>query len=182
MSRIGKMPVTLPAGVTVKVAEGNQITVKGPKGELSRTLRPEVKVEVKETEIILTPVDESKEANTYHGLTRTLVNNMVVGVTEGYSKNLVIEGVGYRAQKDGNKLVMNLGFSHQVIVPEEPGITIDVPDPNKITISGADKQQVGQFAADVRKKKLPEPYHGKGIRYADEVIIHKEGKTAAAKK
>lgn len=181
MSRIGKKPIAIPAGVTVTVGEGNLVSVKGPKGELSRVCRPEVKIEQVGEELILTPVDDSKVANTYHGLTRTLVANMVTGVTEGFKKQLIIEGVGYKAQKTGNQLVMNLGFSHQVIVEEIPGITIEVPDPLKITISGPDKQQVGQFAADVRKKKVPEPYHGKGIRYADEVIIHKEGKTAAKK-
>ena len=182
MSRIGKMPVAIPAGVTVTVNDANVITVKGPKGELTRALRPEIKAEVKENEIVLTPVNESKEANSYHGLTRTLVHNMVIGVTECFKKELVIEGVGYRATKEGKNLVMNLGFSHQVIVPEVDGITIEVTDNVKIAIIGPDKQQVGQFASDVRKKKLPEPYHGKGIRYADEVIIHKEGKTAASKK
>ncbi|MBQ3096416.1 MAG: 50S ribosomal protein L6 [Clostridia bacterium] len=181
MSRIGKKPIALPAGVTVDVCEGNVVTVKGPKGELTRVCRPEVKIEVAAAEIIVSTVDNSKEANAFHGLTRTLINNMVIGVTEGFKKELIIEGIGYKAQKTGKQLVMNLGFSHQVIVDEIPGITIEVPDPLKITISGPDKQLVGQFAADVRKKKVPEPYHGKGIRYVDEVIIHKEGKTAAKK-
>ena len=181
MSRIGKKPIALPAGVTVDVCEGNVVTVKGPKGELTRVCRPEVKIEVAAAEIIVSAVDNSKEANAFHGLTRTLINNMVIGVTEGFKKELIIEGIGYKAQKTGNQLVMNLGFSHQVIVDEIPGITIEVPDPLKITISGPDKQLVGQFAADVRKKKVPEPYHGKGIRDTDEVIIRKEGKTAAKK-
>ncbi len=181
MSRIGKKPIALPAGVTVDVCEGNVVTVKGPKGELTRVCRPEVKIEVGAAEITVSAVDNSKEANAFHGLTRTLINNMVIGVTEGFKKELIIEGIGYKAQKTGKQLVMNLGFSHQVIVDEIPGITIEVPDPLKITISGPDKQLVGQFAADVRKKKVPEPYHGKGIRYVDEVIIHKEGKTAAKK-
>ena len=181
MSRIGKKPIALPAGVTVTIGEGNVVTVKGPKGELTRVCRPEVKIEQVGAELILSTVDDSKAANAYHGLTRTLVNNMVIGVSEGFKKNLVIEGIGYKAQKTGNQLVMNLGFSHQIVVDEIPGITIEVPDPLKITISGPDKQLVGQFAADVRKKKVPEPYHGKGIRYVDEVIIRKEGKTAAKK-
>ena len=181
MSRIGKMPIAIPAGVTVEVAENNVVTVKGPKGELSRTVRPEIEIKVEDGTVRCTPRDDSKLTNTYYGLTRTLVHNMVVGVTEGYSKDLVIEGVGYRAQKDGNRLVLNIGFSHQVIVDEVPGITIEVPDPLKITVKGADKELVGQFAADLRKKKVPEPYHSKGIRYANEVIIRKEGKTAAKK-
>ena len=181
MSRIGKKPIALPAGVTVDVCEGNVVTVKGPKGELTRVCRPEVKIEVVGAEIIVSAVDNSKEANAFHGLTRTLINNMVIGVTEGFKKELIVEGIGFKAQKTGKQLVMNLGFSHQVIVDEVPGISIEVPDPLKIVISGSDKQLVGQFAADVRKKKVPEPYHGKGIRYTDEVIIRKEGKTAAKK-
>ena len=180
MSRIGKMPVTIPAGVEVK-QDGNTITVKGPKGELKRTLSPEIGVEVKGTEIIVTRPDDEKEHRALHGLTRSLIANMVTGVTDGYQKVLEVNGVGYRAQKQGKDLVMNLGYSHQVTVPEIDGISIEVPAPNKIVISGADKQTVGQFAADVRKKRPPEPYKGKGIKYIDEVVRRKEGKTGAKK-
>lgn len=175
MSRIGKKPIAIPAGVDVKI-NGQEVTVKGPKGTLSQVIRSEIGVSVEGNEVILTAKDESKLTNSLHGLSRTLVANMVEGVTNGYSKTLEVKGVGYRAQKQGNNLVMNLGYSHQVIVPEIPGIKIDVPDPNQIVISGADKQAVGQFAAEVREKRPPEPYKGKGIRYAGEYVRHKEGK------
>ena len=175
MSRIGKKPIAIPAGVDVKI-NGQEVTVKGPKGTLSQVIRSEIGISVEGNEVILTAKDESKLTNSLHGLSRTLVANMVEGVTNGYSKTLEVKGVGYRAQKQGNNLVMNLGYSHQVIVPEIPGIKIDVPDPNQIVISGADKQAVGQFAAEVREKRPPEPYKGKGIRYAGEYVRHKEGK------
>ncbi|MGI5971213.1 MAG: 50S ribosomal protein L6 [Oscillospiraceae bacterium] len=179
MSRIGRMPISVPNGVEVKLGADNEITVKGPKGSLSRKLHPNMKVEMDGGIIQIIRPDDEKENRSLHGLTRALVNNMVEGVTKGFKKELEVNGVGYRAQKQGKQLVMNLGFSHQVFVDEIPGITIEVPTPNKIVISGADKQQVGQFAADVRNKRPPEPYKGKGIKYADEVIRRKEGKTGA---
>ena len=154
MSRIGKKPITIPAGVDVKV-DGHKVTVKGPKGTLENTFNPEIGIAVEGNEIIVTRPTDDKNHRALHGLTRTLVANMVEGVTNGYSKTLEVNGVGYRAQKQGKNLVMNLGFSHQVIVPETAGITIDVPSPNQIVISGADKQQVGQFAAEVREKRPP---------------------------
>ena len=176
MSRIGRAPIAIPAGVEVTL-EGNVITVKGPKGTLTRTLNPELTVTVDAGVITVTRPNDEKYNRSIHGLNRTLIANMVTGVTEGYKKTLEINGVGYRAAKEGNKLVMNLGFSHQVFIPEVDGITIDVPDPNKIIISGPDKQLVGQFAAEVREKRPPEPYKGKGIKYSTEHIRRKEGKT-----
>ena len=181
MSRIGRMPITVPAGVTVNIAEGNVVTVKGPKGELSRALRPEMIIKQEGTTITVERPSEDKLHRSLHGLTRTLLNNMIVGVTEGYKKELDVNGVGYRVAKEGKNLVMNLGFSHQVIVSEVEGITIEVPSPNKIIIHGCDKQAVGQFAAEVREKRPPEPYKGKGIKYTDEVIRRKVGKTGAKK-
>ena len=177
MSRIGRAPITVPAGVEVTVAENNHITVKGPKGTLEYTAVPQMKIVVENGILTVTRPNDEKENRALHGLTRTLINNMVVGVTTGFSKNLEVNGVGFRVAKEGNKLVMNLGFSHQVIMEETDGITIDVPNPNAIVISGIDKQKVGQFAAEVRGKRPPEPYKGKGIKYADEVIRRKEGKT-----
>ena len=179
MSRIGRAPITVPAGVEIKVDEGNHITVKGPKGTLERTLVPSIKVEVDAGVVHVTRPDDSKQNRSLHGLTRTLVNNMVEGVTNGFAKTLEVNGVGYRAAKEGKKLVLNIGYSHQVEVEEIDGITIDVPNPNTVVINGIDKQKVGQFAADVRNKRPPEPYKGKGIKYADEVIRRKEGKTGA---
>ena len=176
MSRIGRAPIAIPAGVEVTL-EGNVITVKGPKGTLTRTLNPELTVTVDAGVITVTRPNDEKYNRSIHGLNRTLIANMVTGVTEGYQKTLEINGVGYRAAKEGNKLVMNLGFSHQVFVPEIDGITIDVPNTNTVIINGIDKQLVGQFAADVRSKRPPEPYKGKGIKYSDEVIRRKEGKT-----
>ena len=176
MSRIGRMPITVPAGVTVNVADGNVVTVKGPKGTLTQKINPIISVEQQGNEVLVTRPNDEKEARSLHGLTRTLINNMVVGVTEGYKKELEVNGVGYRVQKQGSNLVMNLGYSHQVIVSEIPGITIEAPNPNQIVISGMDKQLVGQFAAEVREKRPPEPYKGKGIKYADEHIRRKEGK------
>ena len=181
MSRIGKKPITIPAGVDVKI-DGHKVTVKGPKGTLENTFNPEIGIALEGNEIIVTRPTDDKNHRALHGLTRTLVANMVEGVTNGYSKTLEVNGVGYRAQKQGKNLVMNLGYSHQVIVPETAGITIDVPSPNQIVISGADKQQVGQFAAEVREKRPPEPYKGKGIKYADEHIRRKEGKAAKGAK
>ena len=179
MSRIGRAPITVPAGVEVKVDANNHITVKGPKGTLERDLVPQIKVEVNEGVINVTRPNDEKQNRAYHGLTRTLVANMVTGVTEGYKKTLEVNGVGYRCTKEGKKLVMNIGFSHPVNVEEIDGITIDVPNPNTVVINGIDKQKVGQFAADVRAKRPPEPYKGKGIKYSDEVVRRKEGKTGA---
>ena len=181
MSRIGRMPITVPAGVTVSVAEGNVVTVKGPKGTLNSNIHPMMNVKVENGEVVVTRPNDEKQARSLHGLTRTLINNMVEGVTNGFKKELEIQGVGYRAAKQGNTLVLNLGYSHPVNVPEVDGITIDVPDPLKIVINGIDKQKVGQFAAEVREKRPPEPYKGKGIKYVDEVIRRKVGKTGAKK-
>ena len=180
MSRIGRKPVVIPAGVEVKL-DGHTLTVKGPKGTLTRTFHNRMNIAVENNEIIVTRPTDDKEDRSLHGLTRTLIHNMVVGVTEGYKKELDVNGVGYRVAKEGNKLVMNLGFSHQVTMEEIPGITIEVPGPNKSVIHGCDKQQVGQFAAEVREKRPPEPYKGKGIKYTDEVIRRKAGKTGAKK-
>ena len=181
MSRIGRMPITVPAGVTVNVAEGNVVTVKGPKGELTRALSAEMIIKQEGTTITVERPSDEKLHRSLHGLTRTLVANMITGCHETFKKELEVNGVGYRVAKQGKNLVMNLGFSHQVIVPEIEGITIDVPGPNKIIISGCDKQAVGQFAAEVREKRPPEPYKGKGIKYTDEVIRRKVGKTGAKK-
>ena len=181
MSRIGRMPITVPAGVEVNVAAGNLVTVKGPKGSLTQQLHPAMMIELNGAEINVKRPSDAKEHRSLHGLTRTLLNNMIVGVNEGYKKELDINGVGYRANKDGNKLVMNLGFSHDVIVPEIDGITIEVPNPNKIIVLGCDKQKVGQFAAENREYRRPEPYKGKGIKYVDEVIRRKAGKTGGKK-
>ena len=181
MSRIGRAPITLPAGVEVNVDGNNVVTVKGPKGTLTQQVNANMTVAVDAGVVTVTRPNDAKENRSLHGLTRTLINNMVVGVTEGYKKELDVNGVGYRVAKEGNKLVMNLGFSHQVIMEEKDGITIEVPGPNKIIISGADKQKVGQFAAEVREKRPPEPYKGKGIKYVDEVIRRKAGKTGGKK-
>ena len=179
MSRIGRAPITVPAGVEVKIADGNIITVKGPKGTLERQLDPNMSLELEGNVLHVKRPNDEKQNRAMHGLTRTLVNDMVVGVTEGFSKTLEIQGVGYRAAKEGKNLVMNLGYSHQVIIPETEDIQIDVPDANHVVIKGIDKQKVGQFAAEVRGKRPPEPYKGKGIRYAGEVVRIKEGKTGA---
>lgn len=181
MSRIGRKPIEIPAGVTVTV-NGSDVTVKGAKGELKQTFNADMSIAVEGNEVIVTRPDDNQQHRSLHGLTRTLIANMIEGVSKGYSKELEVNGVGYRAQKQGNNLVMNLGFSHQVIIPEIDGITIEVPSPNKLVISGCDKQKVGQFAADVRKKRPPEPYKGKGIKYADEHIRRKEGKAAKGSK
>ena len=182
MSRIGRMPISIPAGVDVKIEEGNLVTVKGPKGTLQQQLHPNMTITREGDVIHVTRPNDAKENRSLHGLTRTLLHNMIVGVTEGFKKELDVNGVGYRVAKEGKKLVMNLGFSHQVFVDEPEGIAIDVPNPNKIVISGSDKQKVGQFAAEVREKRPPEPYKGKGIKYTDEVIRRKEGKTGVKKK
>ena len=182
MSRIGRAPITVPAGVTVTIGQQNQVTVKGDKGTLTQKLCPDMTITQEGAVITVTRPNDNKDNRSLHGLTRTLLNNMVVGVSQGYKKDLEINGIGYRAAKQGNQLVMDLGYSHQVFVPEEPGISIEVPAPNRISILGADKQQVGQFAANVREKRPPEPYKGKGIKYANEFIRRKEGKTGAKKK
>ncbi len=181
MSRIGRMPISVPAGVDVNI-DNNVVTVKGPKGTLTREFKSSMIIEFADGTINVSRPDETKMNKSLHGLTRTLIANMVEGVTNGYSKTLEIEGVGYRAAKQGKDLVMNLGYSHQVIVPEIDGITIDVPQPNKIIVNGIDKQVVGQIAAEIREKRPPEPYKGKGIRYAGERIIRKEGKAGKGKK
>jgi len=181
MSRIGRKHIAIPAGVEVKL-NGQEVTVKGPKGTLTQTFRPEISIAVEGNEVIVTRPNDEKTERSLHGLTRTLINNMVIGVSEGFKKELEINGVGYRAAKQGKTLVLNLGYSHQVNFEETADITIDVPQPNKIIVSGADKQKVGQFAAEIREKRPPEPYKGKGIKYIDEVIIRKEGKAGKSKK
>ncbi len=181
MSRIGRMPITVPAGVDVKI-EGTLVTVKGPKGTLTQEIHPDMIIEREGAEILVKRPSEQKEHKALHGLTRSLLNNMVIGVTEGFKKELEINGVGYRAQKQGKKLILNLGYSHPVEMEEFEGITIEVPDQNKIIISGPDKQVVGAFAANVREKRPPEPYKGKGIKYVEEHIRRKEGKAGKAKK
>lgn len=181
MSRIGKLPITVPAGVDVKI-EGKTVTVKGPKGVLSREFKPSMKIVSENGVLNVSRPDDSKENRALHGLTRTLISNMVTGVTEGYKKELEINGVGYRCQKTGKDLNLTLGFSHPVVVSDNEDITIESPAPNKIIITGIDKQKVGQFAAEVRGIRPPEPYKGKGIKYADEVIIRKEGKAGKGKK
>ena len=178
MSRIGRAPIPVPAGVEIKF-ENNEFSVKGSKGTLTQKIHPAMELEIGETEINVKRNSELKLHKSLHGLTRSLVYNMLHGVTEGYKKELEVNGVGYRVALEGKKLVMNLGFSHQVFMEEIPGITIEVPSPNKIIISGIDKQLVGQFAANVRAKRPPEPYKGKGIKYATETIRRKEGKTGA---
>ena len=180
MSRIGRKPINIPAGVEVKI-DGSCVTVKGPKGTLSQTFQPSMNIAVEGAEIVVTRPNDEKQNRALHGLTRTLINNMVIGVTEGFKKELDVNGVGYRVQKQGKNLVMNLGFSHQVVVSETEDIKIEVPAPNKIIILGADKQKVGQFAAEIREKRPPEPYKGKGIKYVDEVVRRKEGKTGKGK-
>ena len=176
MSRIGRMPIAIPAGVTVEVAENNKVTVKGPKGTLERVLPSEMEIKKEGEEIIVTRPNDLKKMKSLHGLTRTLINNMVVGVTEGYTKELEVNGVGYRASKSGNKLTLNLGYSHPVEMIDPEGIESAV-DGNKIIVKGIDKEKVGQYAAEIRDKRRPEPYKGKGIKYADEVIRRKVGKT-----
>ena len=180
MSRIGRKPIAIPAGVTVTV-DGNNVTVTGPKGTLNSTVNPLMKVEVEGATVVVSRPDDDAKSRSLHGLTRTLIANMVEGVTNGFTKELEVLGVGYRVAKQGKDLVMNLGYSHQVIMSETDDIKIEVPDPNKIKIIGIDKQKVGQFAAEVREKRPPEPYKGKGIRYVGEYVIRKEGKTGKGK-
>ena len=181
MSRIGRAPITVPAGVEISIADNNVVTVKGAKGTLTQQFNANMAIALENGVLTVSRPNDLKENRALHGLTRTLINNMIVGVTEGFKKELDVNGVGYRVAKEGNKLVMNLGFSHQVIMEERDGISIEVPGPNKIIISGADKQKVGQFAAEVREKRPPEPYKGKGIKYVDEVIRRKAGKTGGKK-
>ena len=175
MSRIGKKPIAIPAGVDVKI-EGNLVTVKGPKGELSRNIHPNITVEKDGDNIVVSRPNDDKMNRSLHGLSRTLIANMVTGVNETFKKELEINGIGYRAELKGKDLLLKVGYSHDVIMAAPEGITIEVPNPNKIVISGADKQKVGQFASNVREKRPPEPYKGKGIKYADEYIRRKEGK------
>jgi len=181
MSRIGKMPITVPAGVEINVAEGNVVTVKGPKGTLTRAFHPNMSINVEGAVATVTRPNDEKANKSLHGLSRTLLNNMVVGVTTGFKKELDVNGVGYRVTKEGNKLVMNLGFSHPVIVEETADVQLDAPAANKIVVSGIDNQKVGQMAAEIRGKRPPEPYKGKGIKYSTEVIRRKEGKTGGKK-
>ena len=176
MSRIGRMPIAIPAGVTVDIAENNQVTVKGPKGTLERVLPAEMTITKEGEEVKVTRPNDLKKMKSLHGLTRTLINNMIIGVTEGYEKRLEVNGVGYRAAKQGKKLTLSLGYSHPVEMEDPEGLESKV-DGNKITISGIDKEKVGQYAAEIREKRAPEPYKGKGIKYEDEVIRRKVGKT-----
>jgi large subunit ribosomal protein L6 len=176
MSRIGRLPVVIPAGVTVEVKEGNDVTVKGPKGTLNRVLPEEMTIKVEDGHVVVTRPNDLKRMKSLHGLTRTLIHNMVVGVNEGYQKVLEVNGVGYRAAKQGKKLTLNLGYSHPVEMEDPEGIE-SVVEGNKITVKGIDKEKVGQYAAEIREKRRPEPYKGKGIKYADEVIRRKVGKT-----
>jgi large subunit ribosomal protein L6 len=177
MSRIGKLPVTVPAGVEITVSDSNLVTVKGPKGTLSQQISKLIKVENENGTITLTPSNESREANMQHGLARSLVHNMVVGVTDGYQKKLEMTGVGYRAEKKGDTLIMQLGYSHPVEMKDPEGITTEVPSQTEILVKGADKDKVGNYAAIIRAWRKPEPYKGKGIHYAGEYIRRKEGKT-----
>ena len=177
MSRIGRMPIAIPEGVTVTIAENNKVTVKGPKGTLERDLPVEMDIKEEDGHILVTRPNDLKKMKSLHGLTRTLINNMVVGVTKGYEKVLEVNGVGYRAQKQGNKLILSLGYSHPVEMIDPEGIESVLEGQNKITVKGIDKEKVGQYAAEIRDKRRPEPYKGKGIKYADEVIRRKVGKT-----
>ena len=177
MSRIGRMPIAIPAGVTVTIAENNKVTVKGPKGTLERELPVEMTIKEEDGQIVVTRPNDLKKMKSLHGLTRTLVNNMIVGVTDGYEKVLEVNGVGYRAQKQGKKLILSLGYSHPVEMEDPEGLESVLDGQNKITVKGIDKEKVGQYAAEIRDKRRPEPYKGKGIKYADEVIRRKVGKT-----
>ena len=177
MSRIGRMPVAIPAGVTVTIAENNLVTVKGPKGTLERELPVEMNIKEEDGHIVVTRPNDLKKMKSLHGLTRTLINNMIHGVTEGYEKVLEVNGVGYRAAKQGKKLVLSLGYSHPVEMEDPEGIEVVVEDANTLVVKGIDKEKVGQYAAEIREKRAPEPYKGKGIKYADEVIRRKVGKT-----
>ena len=177
MSRIGRMPIAVPAGVTVDIAENNKVTVKGPKGTLERVLPAEMEIKLEGSEVVVSRPNDLKKMKSLHGLTRTLINNMVIGVSEGYEKKLEINGVGYRAQKQGKKLVLSLGYSHPVEMEDPEGLETVVDGTNIIVVKGIDKEKVGQYAAEIRAKRSPEPYKGKGIKYADEVIRRKVGKT-----
>lgn len=177
MSRIGKMPISIPTGVTIKKDDDNLVTVKGPKGTLTKDLHKDMIIKIEKDQVLVERPSEEKLHKSLHGLTRTLINNMVIGVTNGFEKNLEINGVGYRAAKQGKKLVLTLGYSHPVEMEEPSGITVDVPTPNKLIVKGMDKQAVGEFAAKIRSKREPEVYKGKGIKYETEVIRRKEGKT-----
>ena len=177
MSRIGKMPIAIPAGVTVEIAENNKVTVKGPKGTLERVLPSEMDIKMEGSEIVVSRPNDLKKMKSLHGLARTLINNMVIGVTEGYEKKLEVNGVGYRAQKQGKKLVLSLGYSHPVEMEDPEGLETVLDGQNIIVVKGIDKEQVGQYAAEIRAQRAPEPYKGKGIKYADEVIRRKVGKT-----
>ena len=177
MSRIGRMPIAVPAGVTVDIAENNKVTVKGPKGTLERVLASEMTIEKDGDTIVVKRPNDLEKMKSLHGLTRTLLNNMIIGVTDGYQKVLEINGVGYRAAKQGSKLVLSLGYSHPVEMEDPEGLEVVVEDQNKVIVKGIDKEKVGQYAAEIREKRAPEPYKGKGIKYADEVIRRKVGKT-----
>ena len=177
MSRIGRMPIAVPAGVTVEIAENNKVTVKGPKGTLERVLPAEMDIKVEGSEVVVTRPNDLKKMKSLHGLTRTLINNMVIGVNEGYEKKLEVNGVGYRAQKQGKKLVLSLGYSHPVEMEDPEGLETVLDGTNIIIVKGIDKEKVGQYAAEIRAKRAPEPYKGKGIKYSDEVIRRKVGKT-----
>ena len=177
MSRIGRMPIAVPAGVTVDIAENNKVTVKGPKGTLERVLPAEMTIKLENDEIVVTRPNDLKKMKSLHGLTRSLLNNMLIGVTEGYQKELEVNGVGYRAQKKGKVLTLSLGYSHPVEMEDPDGVEVEVEGQNKIIVKGIDKEKVGQYAAEIREKRAPEPYKGKGIKYADEVIRRKVGKT-----
>ena len=177
MSRIGRMPIAVPAGVTVDIAENNKVTVKGPKGTLERVLPAEMEIKLEGSEVVVSRPNDLKKMKSLHGLTRTLINNMVIGVSEGYEKKLEINGVGYRAQKQGKKLVLSLGYSHPVEMEDPEGLETVVDGTNIIVVKGIDKEKVGQYAAEIRAKRSPEPYKGKGIKYADEVIRRNVGKT-----
>ena len=177
MSRIGKLPVQLPNGVTVSVKDGNVVEVKGPKGQLVQKIHKDMRVVVEDNAVLVERPSDDKHHRALHGLSRSLINNMVEGVTKGFEKTLEINGVGYRAQKQGKKLVLTVGYSHPVEIPEEDGVEFDVPAPNKIIVKGIDKQKVGAMAAKIREVRKPEPYKVKGIKYEDERIIRKEGKT-----
>ena len=177
MSRIGRMPIAIPAGVTVEVAENNKVTVKGPKGTLERVLPAEMEIKVEGSEITVARPNDLKKMKSLHGLTRTLIQNMIIGVTEGYQKKLEVNGVGYRAAKQGKKLTLSLGYSHPVEMEDPEEIEVTVEGQNLIIVSGIDKEKVGQYAAEIREKRAPEPYKGKGIKYQDEVIRRKVGKT-----
>ena len=177
MSRIGRMPITIPAGVEVKIGDNNVVTVKGPKGELTKTFAPEMTIKQEGTEIVITRPNDLKRIKSLHGLTRALLNNMVIGVSQGYEKKLEINGVGYRAAKSGKKLTLSLGYSHPVEMVDPEGVETVCEGQNVIIVKGIDKEKVGQYAAEIRSKRAPEPYKGKGIKYADEVILRKVGKT-----